>query len=145
MHVRDVGANGDMDGHRYSIPIRGNKHAVIRKFWRQNAAGEILPGGFAITHANALGEASDFVNTGARFLGHAKLAFANARFDIFRSVADHGDFKIMYERGAIHGDARDKTFAHQVDEHWTKSDFDDVATHAPQNGLLLSFRAVHGG
>ena len=32
MHVRDIGADGDMNGQRYSIPIRGDQDAVIRKF-----------------------------------------------------------------------------------------------------------------
>ena len=63
---------------------------------------------------------------------------------IFGGVAGQRDFEIVDERSAIHGDSRNKTAFHQIDQDGAEADFDDVAADAPEDGFALFARAVNG-
>ncbi len=63
---------------------------------------------------------------------------------ILGSVAHHGDFKIMNERRAVHGDAGNEALLHQVNQQRPKTDLDDVAADSPENGPLLFLCAMNG-
>src|SRR6266851_7478920 len=106
---------------------------------------EELPGRFAIAKPRTHGQLGDLIQVLTGFRRHAELPGAQSRFHILRSVAYQGDFKIVDERGSIHGYARNEAPPHQIDEQRAESDFDDVAADAPQNGLALLTRQVDGG
>src|SRR6266446_329594 len=143
VHVRDVRADGEMDGDGNAVLVRGNENAGIRVLDIDNAAGEKLSSGFAVADANALGKFGEFVDVLAGFGGHAELAFADAGFDVFGSVAGEGDFEIVDERGAVHGDSGDEAAFHQIDQHGAKADFDDMASDTPEDGFALFARDVN--
>src|SRR6266849_7905527 len=109
-----------------------------------HSAVEELPGRFAIAKPRTHGQLSDLIQVLTGFRRHAELPGAQSRFHILRSVAYQGDFKIVDERGSIHGDARNEAPPHQIDEQRAESDFDDVAADAPQNGLALLARSMDG-
>src|SRR6267143_304125 len=106
MHVRDVGADGEVDCDRDAMFVGGDENAEIRKLCVEDIAGEELAGRFPVTCADALGQFSDFVEVFAGFLRHAKLAGAEAGINVFGSVADQSDFKIVDEGGAMDGDEK---------------------------------------
>src|SRR6266849_7017579 len=105
---------------------------------------EELPGRFAIAKPRAHGQLGDLIQVLTGFRRHAELPGAQSRFHILRSVAYQGDFKIVDERGSIHGDARNEAPPHQIDEQRAESDFDDVAADAPQNSPVLLARSMDG-
>src|SRR5713226_6504221 len=109
-----------------------------------HTAVEELPGRFAIAKARAHGQLGDLIQIFASLRRHAKGPRAQPALDVLRSVAHQGDFKIVDERGSIHGDARNEALPHQIDEQRAESDFDDVPAYAPQNGLALLARLVNG-
>src|SRR5216684_1530327 len=109
-----------------------------------HSAVEELPGRFAISKPRTHGQLGDLIQVLAGFRRHAELPGAQSRFHILRSVAYQGDFKIVDERGSIHGDARNEAPPHQIDEQRAESDFDDVAADAPENGLALLTRPMDG-
>src|SRR5258707_1874053 len=47
VHVRNVRADGEMDGHRNAVFVRGNEDARVRVFDSNNAARKILSRRFA--------------------------------------------------------------------------------------------------
>jgi hypothetical protein len=89
--------------------------------------------------------AKTLVDVLAGFAGHAELAGAEAGFYVFGSVAREGDFEVVDERGAVHGDAGDEAALHEIDEDRTEADFDDVATDAPKDGGALAARTMNRG
>src|ERR1700730_2237549 len=144
MHVGNVRADGEMDGDGNAAFVGVNEDAGLRVLDRDDAAREELPGGFAVADAGAVGKFGDFVDVLAGLRGHAEPAFAEAGFDVFRSVAGKSDFKVMDERGAIHGDAGDEAALHEIDQDRAEADLDDVAADAPQNGPTLFAGGVDG-
>ena len=72
------------------------------------------------------------------------MALAQAGFDVFGGVAGEGDFEIVDQSGAVHGDPGDETAFDQIDQDGSEADFNDVSTEAPENGLALFARAVDG-
>ena len=145
VHVRRVCADSDVNGHGYSMPVGGGQDTEIREWGVAETAGKKLASSFAVADAEARGDFRDLVDVFAGFVGHAELTGAEASVDIFRSVADEGDFEIVDERGTVHGDAGDEAAAHQVDEHGPQTDFDDVASDAPEDGAALLTSGVNGG
>src|SRR6266436_7483773 len=71
MHVRDVRADGEMNCHGNAVFVRGDQYAGIGMFNFDDAAGEKLSAGFAVTNANAMRELGDFVEILPCFFGHA--------------------------------------------------------------------------
>jgi hypothetical protein len=142
MHVGNVGADGEMNGYGNAVLVRGYENAVVSVFDFDDAAREELPGGFAIANSNALSKLGNVIDVLAGFCGHAELAFAESRFNVFGSVSGEGDFEIVEERSAVHGDSGDETAFHQIDQDRAEADFDDVATDTPDNGVLLLARAM---
>src|ERR1700760_1164464 len=140
MHVRDIRTDRNVNGHGNSQLVGLDQHAGLRKFGREDAAGEILAGSFAVADANAMSQPRDLIDTSARFLSHSELAFAKRGIDVFGGIPHHGNFEIVDERGPIHGDTRDESFAHQINEQWSESNFNYVATKSPKNGLFLVAR-----
>src|SRR5271157_4134766 len=112
---------------------------------RKDAAGQVLSGSLTVANANAVGQLGDFVDVGAGFFGHAELPLAEGGFHILGSIAGHGDFKIMNQGGAIHGDARNESAAHEIDENRAEADLDDVAAETPEDGAFLFTRVMDGG
>src|SRR5712692_1071944 len=145
VHVRNVRADGEMDGDGDAMLVSGDEDAGIRVLDIDDAAGKKLPSGFAVADADALGKFGEFVDVLAGFRGHAELAFADAGFDVFGSVAGEGDFEIVDERGAVHGDSGNEAAFHEVDENRAEPDFDDVASDAPKDGFAPFARAVDRG
>src|ERR1700686_3442319 len=78
MHVRNVRADGEMDGHGNAVFVGGHENAGIRMFYFDDAAREKLPGGFTV----------------------------------FGGVAGDGDFEIVDERCAVHGNSGDEAAFH---------------------------------
>src|SRR5208283_1821896 len=132
--------NGDGD----SAPVGFDQHAGLRMLGRKDAAGQVLSGSLAIANANAVGQLGDFIDVGAGFFGHAELPLAEGGFDILGSIAGHGDFKIMDQGSAIHGDAGNESAAHEVNENRAEANLDDVAAKSPENGPFLFTRAMNG-
>src|SRR5260370_14691420 len=142
VHVGNVRADGDVDGHRNTVVVSGNEDAGIRMLDWNDAAREELAGGFAVADSSAIRKFGNFVDVLAGFLSHAELAFAEAGFDVFGSAARKRHFEIVNERGAVHGDTGDEAAFHQIDQDGAKSDFDDVAADAPENRFALPARGM---
>src|SRR5271155_4986571 len=104
MHVRNVRADGEMNGDRDTLLVSGNENAGGGVFCFDDTAGEELAGGFAVADVEARGQFRNFVDVFAGFAGHAELAGAEGGFDVLGSVAGKSDFEIVDERGAVHGD-----------------------------------------
>ena len=145
MHVRDVGADGQVNRHGDAALVRGDEDAGIGVFYFDNIAGEKLPGGFAITDSDAVRKLSDFIEMFSGFFGHAELAFAKAGLDVFGSVARERDFEIVDERRAVHGDSGNESAFHHINQNGTEADFDDVPADPPENSFALFARFVDGG
>lgn len=114
MNVRNIRADGEMNGHGDSRGIRGGENALVEMLRVGIFSREELSGGFAEADAGATREGGHFVERTAGLLGHAEFAFAENGFDVFGRAADHGDFEIVNERGAVHGDAADEAAAKKV-------------------------------
>src|SRR5580692_3207345 len=143
MHVGDVRADGEVNRDRDALFVSSDEDARIGIFYIEDAAGEELARCFAVADVEAGCEFRKFVDVLAGFAGHAELAFAKAGFDVFGSVAREGDFKIVDEGCAIHGDTRDKPTAHEVDQDRAEANFDDVAADAPEDGGALFAGSMH--
>src|SRR3989454_11611858 len=87
MHVGNVGTDGEVDGHRNTVVVGRDEDAGIRMLDWNDAAREELAGGFAVADSSAIRKFGNFVDVLAGFLSHAELAFAEAGFDVFGSVA----------------------------------------------------------
>ena len=112
MHVGYVRADGQMNGNRDAVLVRGHENAGIRMLNFDDAAGEELPRGFAVADSNAVRKFGEFVDVLAGFGGHAELTFADAGFDVFGSISRKSDFEIVDERGTIHGHSGDEAAFH---------------------------------
>src|SRR5271155_2087698 len=145
MHVRNVRADGQMNGDRDTLLVSGNENAGGGVFCFDDTAGEELAGGFAVADVEARGEFRNFVDVFAGFGGHAELARAEASFDVFGRVASESDFEIVNECGAVHGDAGDEAATHEVDEDGAESDFNYMAADAPEDGGALFARTMDCG
>src|SRR6266852_9622403 len=145
VHVRDIRADAEMNRYGNAVFVGSNEDAAICVLDIDDAAREKLSGSFAVADANALGKFGELVDVLAGFGGHAELAFADAGFDVFGSVAGEGDFEIVDERGAVHGDSGNEAAFHEVDENRAEPDFDDVASDAPKDGFAPFARAVDRG
>ncbi len=144
MNVRNIRADGDVDSHRNFFAIGGGENA-FREILRARAlANEEFPRRFTEADAGAARERGHFVDVAASFFGHAEFAFAENGVNIFRSAAGHGDFEIVNQRRAVHGDAADEAAAHEVDQERAEADLDDVAAHAPENRGAASARFDDG-
>src|SRR6266436_5770316 len=143
MHVRDVRADGQMNRHGNAVFVRRREDAAIRVLRFDDAARKKLPGGFAVADANAVRELGDFVEIFSGFFGHAELAFAEAGCHVFGRVSGERDFEVVDQRRTVHGDSADEAALHQVDQHGTKADFDDVSPNSPENCFALFARNVH--
>lgn len=124
--------------------IRGGENAVAEVLRVDIFPREKLSGGFAEADISAFREGGHFVERTAGFLGHAEFAFAENGFDVFGRAADHGDFKIVDERGAVHGDSGDEAAAKKIDQQRAEADFDDVSADAPENRAGLRTRVEDG-
>src|SRR5229473_5869354 len=145
VHVRDVGADGEMNGDGDAEFVGSHEDAGPCEGDIDDSVVEELAGGFAIAEAGAHSDFCYLIQILAGFRGHAEGAGPESGFDLFGSVADEGDFKIVDERGAVHGEGGDETAAHKVDEDRAEADFDDVAADAPENGFALLAGLVDGG
>jgi len=144
MHVRNVRADGEMDGHGDLMLVGSYEDAGIRVFDFDDPAIKELPGGFTVADADAMRKFGEFVDVLAGFGGHAELAFAEARIDVFGGVAGEGDFEIVDERRAVHGDSETKPRFIRSIRTGPRPTFDDVAADAPEDGFALFARAVNG-
>src|SRR5262249_9522595 len=143
MHVGNVGADGEMDGYRYVLPVSGDKHTRIRMLDLANTAVQNLGGRLSVTDANAMRELGKFVEILAGFFSHTEFAGAKARFHVFRSVTGHSDFEIVNEGGSIHGDSGNEAALHQIDQDGAETDLDDVSADAPDDSFALAARHMH--
>src|SRR5262249_47194966 len=130
MHVREVGADGEVNGDGNLALIGGEENAGGGVGRIEFARGEKFSGGFAVANAGVRGGVGNFVEESAGFAGHAECTGTEAGFDVFGSVAAESDFEIVDEGGAVHGNAGDKAAADEVVDDWAKAGFDDVAAHA---------------
>src|SRR5579864_8368655 len=144
MNVRNVRADGEMHGDRNSRAIRGGENALVEMLRVGIFLREELPGGFAEADPRAFRERGHFVERTAGFLGHAEFSFAENGFDVFGSAADHGDFEIVDERGAVHGDSADEAATEKINQQRAEADFDDVAADAPESRAGLRTRVEDG-
>ena len=144
MDVRNIRADGEMNRDRNFGAIRGGEHALVEMLRVDIFLRKKLPGGFAEANSSAFRKGGHFVDRAARFLGHAEFSFAEHGVDIFGRAAGDGDFEIVDERGAVHGDSADEAAAQKVNEQRAEADFDDVAAHAPENLAGLRTRVEDG-
>src|ERR1700693_1462696 len=105
MHVRDVSADGQMNGDWNASAIGCGHNAGRRVARFRFAAGQELAGSFAIADAGTRGIFGNVVELLAGFAGHAKLTCVDASVDVLRSASCDGDFEIVNHRSAVHGDA----------------------------------------
>src|SRR5947207_15229409 len=133
MHVRDVRADGQVNRHGDAMFVRSDEDAEIGVFHFNDAAGKKLSGSFAVPNSYAVRKFGGFVEIFSRFFGHAELAFAKTGFHIFGSVSRKGDFKIVNQRGTVHGNAGNKASFHQIDQDGPEADLDDMAADPPKN------------
>src|SRR5882762_1446123 len=145
VHVGDIGANGEMDGDGDAESVGSDQDAGACVGDIDYGVMEELAGGFTIAEAGAHGDFCDLVQILTGFRGHAECAGAETGFDVFGSVADEGDFEVVDEGGAVHGEGGDEAAAHEIDEQRAEADFDDVAADAPENGFALLAGLVDGG
>src|SRR5262249_18510856 len=144
MHVRNVRADGEMDGDGDSVLVGCDENARGGMFEIELARGEEFSGGFAISDARIGSSGGNFVEVSSCFACHPEFACAKAGFDVLGSVTAKRDFKIVDERGAVHGNAGDKSPANEVVENGTEAGLDHVAADAPKNGLAGAFCCVDG-
>jgi len=144
MDVRNIRADGEMHGDGNFRSIRGGENALVEMLRVDICARQELSGSFAEADTSAFREGRHFVERAAGFLGHAEFAVAENGVDIFGSAADHGDFEIVDERGAVHGDSADEAAAKKINQQRAEADFDDVAAHAPENRAGLRARVEDG-
>src|SRR5271169_5067200 len=76
MHVRNVRADGEMDGNGDALLVSGDKDAGGTVLYVQDATVEELAGGFTVADVEARGEFREFVNVFAGFTSHTELACA---------------------------------------------------------------------
>src|SRR5215470_6146300 len=144
MHVRDVRANSEMDSDGNLVLIGGDENAGGGMLRIEVAACEKFSGGFPVAYASVSSGGGNLIEKHAGFAGHAESAGVEAGFDIFGSVAAKGDFEIVNEGGAVHGDAGNETAAHEIIQHGTEAGFYDVAADAPKDGFAGASRGVDG-
>jgi len=85
------------------------------------------------------------VDVEAGFFGHAELTLAESGLDSLGSIAGHGDFKIMDQGGAIHGDPGNEPAAHEVTRTGPRP---TLMTWPPRPQRMARFcftRAMNGG
>src|SRR6185437_4750577 len=111
MNVRNIRADGEMNRDGDFRAIRGGENALVEMFRVDICARQELPGGFAEADTSAFRQGGHFVERTAGLLGHAEFSFAENGFDIFGRATNHGDFEIVDERGAVHGDSADEAAA----------------------------------
>src|SRR5947207_12370166 len=140
MHVRDVGADGQVNRHGDAALVRGDEDAGIGVFYFDNTAGEKLPGGFAITDSDAVRKLSDFIEMFSGFFGHAELAFAKAGLDVFGSVARERDFEIVDERSAVHGYSVNESAFHHINPNRGEAGSEGVPADPPGESFTLCVR-----
>src|SRR5215472_17815231 len=103
---------------------------------RQNPAMQVLSGGLPVAKMDALRELRNLIDAAAGLLSHTEFSFAQGRFHVFGSLPSQRYLKIMNERRAIHGDAADKSAAHQFNEQRPQPDLDDVPADSPKYRAL---------
>src|SRR5208283_690775 len=103
-----------MNGDGNPALVGFDQNAGLWVLGRKDAAGQVLTGSLAIADADAVGQLGDFVDVLAGFFGHAEVTFTEGGFNVLRSISCQGDFEIMDHGGAVHGDAGNKSAAHEV-------------------------------
>src|SRR5487761_300025 len=144
MDVRNIRADGEMNGDGNSGAIGGGENALVEMLRGGFFVAQEFSGGFAEADTSALREGGHFVDGAAGFLGHAEFPFAENGVDVFGRAAGDGDFEIVDERGAVHGDSADEAAAKKVNQQRAEADFDDVAADAPENRARLRTRVEDG-
>ena len=144
VHVRDVGADRKMHGHRHARAVGRDQHARLGIFHPQAPAGQQLPRRFAHPDSAAVSAHGDFIQIEPSFLGHAECAAAQRGLDVFGGVAGQCDLEIVHQPGAVCRDAADEVVADHVNQHWREPDLEDVPAQAPENGLAARSRAEDG-
>ena len=144
VHVGNVRADGHVHGDGNAKLVGGGQDAGVRVGNVDYGVVEKLAGGFAIAQAGAHGYFCNLVEILAGFRSHAECAGAETGFDVFGSVTGEGDFEIVDERGAVHGQRGDEAAAHEIDQQRAEADLDDVAADAPENGFALLAGLVDG-
>src|SRR5437879_6001452 len=109
VHVRNVRADGEMNCHGDAVLVGGDEDAGIRVLHFEDAARKKLPGSFAVADADAMRKFGNFVEIFSRLFGHAEVASAQGRLDVFGRVSGQRDFEVVDERGPVHGNAGDET------------------------------------
>src|SRR5690349_14238287 len=137
VHVWNVGADGQVHGHRNSPLVRRRKNARFRVFCLDDTTVQKLSGRLAIANANALRQLGNFVQVLAGFFGHSEFAFAQCGLDVLGSVSCERNLEIVDERRAVHRNSRNEASIHQVNQDGSESYFDHVPAHAPQNRFAL--------
>src|SRR6266436_9096150 len=145
VHVGNIRADGEMYGDGDTKFVSGGQHAGVGIGNIDHGVVEKLAGGFAVAETCAHGDFCDLVEILAGFRGHAECAGAETGFDVFGSVADEGDFEVVDEGGAVHGEGGDEAAAHEIDEDRAEADFDYVAADAPEDGFAVLAGLVDGG
>ena len=142
--MRDVGADGEVNRDRNAFLVRGNQNTQLRVSGLHNSTRKVLPGRFAISNADAVSEFGNFIDAGAGFFRHAELAVFEGGIHVFGGIAGDGEFEIVNEGGAVHGDGGNETFIDEVDQDRPESHFDDMAAKAPNDGLFPLARVLDG-
>src|SRR6266478_6018915 len=104
VHVGNVCADSEMNGDGDAEFVGGGQDAGVCVGHIDHGVVEKLAGGFAVAEAGAHGDFCDLVQILTGFRGHAECAGTETGFDVFGSVADEGDFKVVDEGGAVHGE-----------------------------------------
>ncbi len=132
MHVRGVGAHGDVDRHRRSLPVSLEQKTRPAVLWGRPGF-EPTSQRFAHAQSVAMARGNGAVHVAARFFGGAKAAVRQYRFDIFTGVSGECDFEIVDGRRAIERERGDVSAAHEVHQHRREAAFNHMATQSPDD------------
>ncbi|HEX3982529.1 MAG TPA: hypothetical protein VHX12_02445, partial [Acidisoma sp.] len=101
VHVNDVGADSDVDRRGNTSLISCRKNARIGEFESTRSKRSSNPG--AEPEAITGGILGHLIEKRAGLLGHPEAAVEKLGGDVFGSAANHREFEIMNDRGAVGG------------------------------------------
>ena len=130
MHVHDVGADGDVDGHRNLQPQP-----------RQHARRLTTRGCSRANHSHRLADAKSrgdaLVDGGVEhppgFLGHAESAGSEGFIHFLRRRSGQGDLEVVDDHSAVGGERRRRSRAPSNRSARAQPGLDDVRTETPED------------
>jgi len=144
MHLKDVGADAEMDSEGDAAAISGGQERNIEVTSADARVEEKFSCRFAEPDATAMSGDGGFVEIEPGFAGEAEAAAGELGLDVFRGAAGEADFEIVDEGSAGGGDAGDVAAAHQINEDGGEAGLDDVAAQSPEDGLAAAPGAAEG-